>query len=96
MAAYFEISEYLMKSETARKIVEYVSLRKAATKYQIAEAIREKPADFERHLLALEKLEVVRVDRDPTAQSYMQEPMYMLTGFGYEVAKSMPRPQAQR
>ena len=91
MAVGFEINKMLEDDPIAEKIVGYLGVRKVATVYQIAEAIREKPADFERSLSVLQEHDVVQVRSDVAQKSSFYEPRYMLTGYGHEVAAEVAR-----
>jgi len=92
MAVGFEITKYLEENSKARKIVEYMKVRKAATIYQIAEAIKQKPSDFEEELSVLEGYEVVESQFGLAKQSSAtQPPVYILTGHGHEVAATLGR-----
>ena len=77
MAVQFNIVKYIDEHPISRKIIEYLMKRKAATIYQIAEGIREKPSQFEEDLSVLQDYEIV---------SLASEEVYIITGFGHEVA----------
>ena len=77
MAVQFYIVKYINEYPISRKIIKYLMKHKAATIYQIAEGIREKPSQFEEDLSVLQDYEIV---------SLASEEVYIITGFGHEVA----------
>lgn len=94
MAVAFEISKYLEGNDKAQKVLRYLNTRKAATIYEMAEAVREKPADLRRVLSDLRELGVIDLHEGAGQMNAAVGSMYVLTGYGHEVAATVdPRSQ---